>query len=403
MAILFMIGTRPEVIKLAPLFLYFKNNDLPVFLCISEQHKNMLTEELFRYGCSPDFVLRFSKQPSNLNELFSILFEELNAFFKRHTFSWIFVQGDTATVCASALAAFHAQINIAHIEAGLRTHDLAAPFPEEAYRQMVGRITTLHYAPTKIAYDDLIAEGISPKKIAVVGNTVIDSLKLRLAELTHNPTLVIPRLKTFVDHAITQKKKIFTLTAHRRESHGQPLETIFRTIKMFLEKNPDVVCIYPTHENPNVKRALLASELISPAHTVPAHLREQLYFSPPMAQHDFLYALSCSDFVVTDSGGVQEEAIALQKNIICVRDITERPEGIALGLTVLTGANQLLLEQALFNALHKKAPLAELLSSPYGSGNACEKIFNHFMSFTQIKDLTLDQKTTIPAAESVVL
>lgn len=403
MAILFMIGTRPEVIKLAPLFLYFKNNDLPVFLCISEQHKTMLTEELFRFGCTPDFVLQFSRKPSGLNDLFSVLFEELNLFFKQYSFSWIFVQGDTATVCASALAAFHARINIAHIEAGLRTHDLTAPYPEEAYRQMVSRITTIHYAPTKIAHDDLVAEGIDPQKIVIVGNTVIDSLKLRITEITHNPTLITPRLSAFITSAKMEQKKLFTLTAHRRESHGEALETIFKTVKTFLEDNPHVACVYPTHENPNIKEALYNSGLLLKNNTIPAHLKEQLFFSPPMAQHDFLYALSHSDFVVTDSGGVQEEAIALQKNIICVRDITERPEGIAMGLTVLTGANQEKLERALYSAIHQEHIVAPHHTSPYGSGNSCEKIFRHFMSYTQEKDLFLDQKTITTPAERVIL
>ncbi len=377
-----MVGTRPEAIKMAPLFSYFKQHGLPVKLCIVHQHTTLLDEMLELFEWAPDFTLFFDHKPTSLNDLFSQLLSTVDVFLRQHTIDWVFVQGDTATVCATALAAFNNNINIAHIEAGLRTHNLQAPFPEEAYRQIVSRITTIHYAPTEQAVQNLRAEGIAEHALALAGNTVVDALDEGLTKIKNQPTLVSNTIKNFCNTQTLLNRKIFVFTAHRRENHGKPLVEIFSTIKTFLEKNPKVACVYTTHPNPAVQDALHASGFISSNGAIAQSIADQVLLCNPLGRYDFLYALNASSFVVTDSGGVQEEAIALGKQIICVREVTERPEGVSMGLTTLVGSNKSLLAQALTHATTASRAMNLPHINPYGDGTACKKIFQHFISFS---------------------
>ena len=387
MSILCIVGTRPEVIKVVPLFKLLKQRGLPVFLCITKQHEHMVAEVLNFFECTPDYTLTFDHQPTSLNDLFAMLLTTLDQFFKTHSFEWVFVQGDTATVCATTLAAFHNNIKIAHLEAGLRTYNLAAPFPEEGYRQMVSRLATLHYAPTTTAAQNLLSEHISANSIAIVGNTVIDAQHHTLEKINTHPELINAQLRAFCKAVKNKKNILFVLTAHRREAHGQTLETIFRTIATFLENHPHVSCVYTTHANPAIKQALLASNFIDENNNVRTSIASQVLFEQPLPQHDFMFALNEADFVVTDSGGIQEEAIALQKKIICVREITERPEGVEYGITTLVGADEKRITTAMKAAITNQSLEKNYPRNIYGDGTACEKIFQHFISFQNKSEL----------------
>jgi UDP-N-acetylglucosamine 2-epimerase (non-hydrolysing) len=379
-SILFIIGTRPEAIKMLPLYLAFKHAGLPVFLCNSSQHKSLLDEPLASFGVTPDYTLQLSPLRENLNSTFAEIIQHTNELLQQNSFEWIFVQGDTATVCAAAIAAFNRQIKIAHIEAGLRTFDLHNPFPEEGYRAIVSKIATHHYAPTATAVKNLLNEQIAQNAISLVGNTVIDAMHLMLKKISSNPNLISKSLASFCTHAQAKHKKIFLLTAHRREAHGENLEIVFSTIKQFLLDNPNTACIYPTHPNPAVQKALQHSGLIS---AVPP---EQLFFSPPLGYPDLIYALDRATCVATDSGGIQEEALALGKPVICLRKKTERTEGISAGLTIVTGFDPIKITDALAISLNTKHS-SNKSPNIYGDGTSCQQILTHFV--THFISLTL--------------
>jgi UDP-N-acetylglucosamine 2-epimerase (non-hydrolysing) len=388
MPILFIIGTRPEAIKLLPLFSLFKERSLPAFLCLSMQHEALVIDLLELFGCTADYILSFDVRPHTLNTLSSAIIAQFDTILSQKPFSWVFIQGDTATVFCGALAAFNKEIRIAHVEAGLRTHNLAAPFPEEGYRQMVSRITSLHYAPTKQAVANLQAEGINPETVVMTGNTVVDSLHQTLKKIIQKTIPIDPELAFFCHEAHVLSKKLFVLTAHRREAHGKPLEDIFRTVIGFLQANPNVWCVYATHPNPGVRRALVASGFIDADGTLNKKLQEQVFFTQPLPYPELIFALHAATCTATDSGGIQEEAIALGKPVICLRETTERTEGIALGLTTLVGSDTKKITAALTQALFEPHAPTQGHAEIYGDGTACEKIFLHFIS--------IYHKTAIP-------
>lgn len=378
--LVFIIGTRPEAIKLLPLYALFKKQGMPVQLWLSMQHKELVIDLLNVFDCSPDLLFEQGTAPRTLNSLCASILTQCQELFEHHQPSWIFVQGDTATVFASALAAFNASIHVAHIEAGLRTYNLAAPYPEEGYRQMVSRIATINYAPTHEAALNLASEGIPASTIHITGNTVVDALLQTQARINSKKLTIVPELHSFCTTAQQERKKLFLLTAHRRESHGKPLETIFRALLEFLKEHPDVACVYATHPNPAVKHALITSGFIDEAGSVDPSITSQVFYTQPLMYPELVYTLDHVDCVVTDSGGIQEEAIALGKNVVCLRETTERPEGIELGLTTLVGANPQALKAALVHALHAPRPPSTAHTTVYGDGTACHKIFQHFIS-----------------------
>jgi len=388
LSILFMIGTRPEAIKMLPLFALFKKNNLPVFLCISSQHESILQEHLTFFDQTPDFKLSLDTSTKGLNNTFSEIIKESDRLFKDHKFTWIFVQGDTTTVCAASVAAFNNKISIAHVEAGLRTYDLENPFPEEGYRNIVSRIATHHYAPTITAYENLISEKINPANISLVGNTVIDALHLALDKINQNKKLVSDDLMSFCEKSHAQNKRLFLLTAHRREAHGEGLKNIFLSIKDFLHQNPHVNCIYPAHPNPAIEKVLEETSFISAVNP------NQIFFCKALSYADLVYALSNADCVATDSGGIQEEAFALSKPIICLRNTTERAEGVLSGMTTVVGYNQEKIKATLHLILN--IPSIKKISQlqAYGDGKSCEKILNHFKNliFTDNSNAFVDNK-----------
>jgi len=388
MSILFIVGTRPEAIKLLPLFCLFKERGLPAFLCLSMQHEAIVLDLLELFGCTADYILSFDVRPHTLNTFSSAIIAQFDAILAKKPFRWVFIQGDTATVFCGALAAFNREIRIAHVEAGLRTHNLAAPFPEEGYRQMVSRITSLHYTPTKHAVSNLQSEGIDLEAIVMTGNTVVDALHKTLKKIILKTVPIDPELAFFCHEAHVQSKKFFVLTAHRREAHGKPLEAIFGAVIAFLRANPNVWCVYATHPNPAVRHALVASGFIDADGTLNASLKEQVFFTQPLPYPELIFALHAATCTATDSGGIQEEAIALGKPVICLRETTERAEGITLGLTTLVGSDAQKITAALKHALFKPLILTKGHAEIYGDGTACEKIFQHFIS--------IYNKTTIP-------
>lgn len=358
----------------------FKTRGLPAFLCLSMQHEAMVLDLLSLFDCKPNFILSFETRPQSLNELQSVMLKQFDEILRKESFSWAFIQGDTATVFAGALAAFNKNINIAHVEAGLRTYNLQAPFPEEGYRQMVSRITTIHYAPTQEASKNLTSEGAFAQNVIVTGNTVIDALHQTLTKISNNVIKINAELQFFCENARNNNKKLFVLTAHRRESHGKPLEVIFATLLGFLQKNPDVSCIYATHPNPEINKALLKSDFINLDGTINQSIKDQVFYTEPLAYPELIYTLNASDCAVTDSGGIQEEAIALGKSVICLRNTTERPEGILLGLTTLVESDPEKLTKSLTLNLFSPQPIPHGHTNIYGDGTACEKIFQHFIS-----------------------
>ncbi|MBM3894521.1 UDP-N-acetylglucosamine 2-epimerase (non-hydrolyzing) [Candidatus Dependentiae bacterium] len=373
LSILFIVGTRPEAIKLFPLYLAFKEQGLPVKLCISSQHIQLMNEQLHFFNVTPDFQLPLSPHLGNLNELFGQIVHELELIYKQFFFSWVFVQGDTATTCAAAISAFNRKIKIAHVEAGLRTFDLENPYPEEGYRSIISRIATINYAPTKHAEKNLLEEKISAEKIICVGNTVVDALHFGINKINKDRSLVSQNIQDFCQKAKNNNQKIILLTAHRREAHGQNLTNIFLAIKNFLLHNENVVCIYPSHPNPKIQTSLIVSGFTKEL------LQDQLFFSPPLSYADLVYSLTQADCIATDSGGIQEEAISLGKPIICLRNTTERPEGIDLGLSTITGFDTSKITRALEEKLLQSNQPATL-SLIYGDGSSCKQILNHFLS-----------------------
>lgn len=390
MPIFFIVGTRPEAIKLLPLLTLFKKRGLPAFLCLSMQHEAMVLDLLKLFECTADFTFSFEARPRTLNELTAALLAQFDALFTATNPSYVFIQGDTATVFAGALAAFNRNIPIAHVEAGLRTYNLQAPFPEEGYRQMVSRIATTHYAPTQEAASNLISEGIAPETVVVTGNTVVDALHQTLARISSQQTTINTELQYFCETAHATGKKLFLLTAHRRESHGKPLEEIFTTLLLFLQSNPHVMCVYATHPNPAIKQALVASGFLEVTGKINPTISNQIFYTQPLPYPELIYTLNASTCVVTDSGGIQEEAIALGKRVICLRKTTERPEGIALGLTTLVSSNPTKLTWHLTQNLFTRHTAPAKHASVYGDGTASEKIFQHFIS--------IYSKSAIPSA-----
>ncbi len=366
MKILTVFGTRPEAIKMA--MLVKKLNQSPGIehrLCVTAQHREMLDQVLSFFEITPDYDLNIMKQGQDLTDITCAVLKGLRDLFKKDKPDLIFVQGDTTTSMAASLAAFYAGIKIGHIEAGLRTGNLQAPFPEEGNRLLVSRLTDFHFAPTIRNKKNLEAEGISSDKIVVTGNTVIDALlhaKDRVTSFTENVN----------DPAIRQifntGRKIILVTCHRRENFGNGFVNICKALKHIAVKYPSIDVVYPVHLNPNVQ--IPVGEILDGI--------KNIHLIKPLSYPDFVYAMKQSYFIVTDSGGVQEEAPSLGKPVLVMRETTERPEALEAGTVRLVGANQdkiiegienLLINQDIYLSMSKA-------HNPYGDGFAVSRIVN---------------------------
>lgn len=363
--ILLIFGTRPEAIKFAPLIkqLALHNNHLNVKVCITGQHKSMLNQVLDFFDIKPDFDLDLMKPNQSLNELTANILVSLKQIFNNgYDPEYVMVQGDTTTAMAGALAAFYEKKKIIHLEAGLRSFDKFAPFPEETNRVIISRIADLHLAPTLKAKTNLLDEGIRKEDILLCGNTVIDALLLGLNIINKNNETEYYKKFSGVDF----NKRIILVTGHRRENFGQPFENVCNAIRFIAEKYHDVQFVYPVHLNPNVQKTV--REIIGSTNNV--------LLMDPLEYNFLIWLMSRAFIVLTDSGGIQEEAPSLGKPVLVLREVTERMEGVESGTAKLVGAdyNKIItnIEELLNNdSTYKKMSTA---INPYGDGSSSKQI-----------------------------
>lgn len=354
--ILVIFGTRPEAIKMCPVVLELqKHNDIRTKVCVTGQHRQMLDQVLDVFQVKADYDLKVMHERQTLFDITTLILERIRPVLEQEKPDVVLVHGDTSTTFASALACFYLQIPVGHVEAGLRTYDIYAPYPEEFNRRAVSIVTQYNFAPTETARDHLLAEGIAPDKIFVTGNTVIDALKTTIREnYTH------PDLEWAAD------SRLLLMTAHRRENLGEPLHRMFRAVRRIVEDFPDTKVIYPIHMNPAV-REVADEELRS---------CERIRLIEPLDVLDFHNFIARSELVLTDSGGIQEEAPSLGKPVLVMRDTTERPEGVTAGTLKLVGTDEhviydtcrtLLTDRAAYEAMSRAV-------NPFGDGHASERI-----------------------------
>jgi UDP-N-acetylglucosamine 2-epimerase (non-hydrolysing) len=380
--ILIVFGTRPEAIKMAPLVKEFqKNSDLfETRVCVTAQHRDMLDQVLELFEIMPDYDLDIMKPGQSLYDVTSNVLLGLKPVLTDFKPDVVFVHGDTSTTFSAALAAFYQQISVAHIEAGLRTGDIYNPWPEEANRQLTTQITAYHFAPTPTSRDNLLKENINDKSIVVTGNTVIDALFLALKKIKSNKqfeTEIVQELAltyTPIGNTLGMQpqddKKIILVTGHRRENHGQGFINICTALKEIALSNPDIDIVYPVHLNPNVQKPV--KELLSDV--------VNIYLIEPLQYEQFIYMMDKSYFIITDSGGVQEEAPSLGKPVLVMRDTTERPEALEAGTVKLVGTDIGLIVKEAQKLLDDKEEYIKMsqASNPYGDGHACQKVINYF-------------------------
>ena len=375
--ILIVFGTRPEAIKMAPLVKAFENSsdkfDLKV--CVTAQHREMLDQVLDLFEIEPAYDLDIMKPGQDLYDVTSNVLlgmKDVLADFKPDV---VFVHGDTTTTSATSLAAFYQQVKVAHVEAGLRTGDIYSPWPEEANRQITGVLSNYHFAPTTTSEQNLLKENKDPKNILVTGNTVIDALYLALDKIKNNNALketIVKKIEDEIndDSFSVNGSKFILVTGHRRENHGQGFINICTALKEIALKNPNISIVYPVHLNPNVQKPVM--ELLGDV--------SNIYLIAPMQYESFIYLMDKSYFIITDSGGVQEEAPSLGKPVLVMRDTTERPEALEAGTVKLVGTDTaLIVKEAM--ALIEDVRAYEQMSkahNPYGDGKACEKIVDFF-------------------------
>ena len=354
--VMLVFGTRPEAIKMCPLVNELKTRkELQTIVCVTGQHRQMLDQVLEVFGVVPDYDLSIMKAKQTLFDVTISILEKIKSVLEEEKPDIVLVHGDTSTTFVTALACFYLQIPVGHVEAGLRTYNIYSPYPEEFNRQAVGIIAKFNFAPTEMAKNNLMKEGKDEKSIYVTGNTAIDALKTTVRDDYENPIL---------DWA--GDSKLIMITAHRRENLGEPMKHMFRAIRRVCDEHPDVKAVYPIHMNPVVRE--IANEILGDD--------DRIRIIEPLEVVDFHNFLSRSYLILTDSGGIQEEAPSLGKPVLVMRDTTERPEGIKAGTLKLVGTDEntiytnfkILLEDA---DEYKKMSNA---SNPYGDGTAAKQI-----------------------------
>lgn len=354
--IMLVFGTRPEAIKMCPLVNELKSREnLITKVCVTGQHRQMLDQVLEIFGVVPDYDLTIMKDKQTLFDITTNILNKIKEVLETEKPDVVLVHGDTSTTFVTALACYYLQIPVGHVEAGLRTYNIYSPYPEEFNREAVGIISQYNFAPTEVSKENLIREGKNPDTVFVTGNTVIDALKTTVREDYTHPEL---------DWA--KDSRLILLTAHRRENLGEPMHSMFRAIRRIVEETPDVKVIYPIHMNPLVRKA--ADEELKGC--------DRIHLIEPLDVLDFHNFMARSYLILTDSGGIQEEAPSLGKPVLVMRDTTERPEGIEAGTLKLVGTNEeviyiefkkLLADKNEYNKMSKA-------SNPYGDGYACKRI-----------------------------
>lgn len=371
--ILVIFGTRPEIIKLAPVIHTLSKYDkFEVFTLHTGQHIELANEMLQIFNITPTFNLNVMSYNQDLFSLTSKIISEVAQIIKNNTFNLTIVQGDTTSAFVGSLAAFYAKIPVAHVEAGLRTNCKYSPFPEEMNRRLVSKIADLHFAPTLLAKKNLLAEGIPEKAIEVTGNTVIDALLWALS-LPYEPKSSV--LKDIFQNNL-KNKKLVLVTTHRRESFGEPHLRVFRALKDLIEKYKDLIILFPVHPNPNVKKQV--SQILGN--------NEKIFLVEPLSYLDFIHAMKNSFIILTDSGGVQEEAPSLKKPVLVLRDVTERPEGLESKALKLVGTNPEMICEEVKKLITNTSYYEEMTKNPnpYGDGQASARIANSIASFLQM-------------------
>ena len=362
MRVLTIFGTRPEAIKLIPVIQELKHHApaAEAIVCVTSQHRQMLDQVLDLFSIKPDFDLNLMRENQDLASLTASILEHLTKLIDQVKPDWVLVQGDTTTTFSAALAAYYCKTEVAHVEAGLRTKNKYSPFPEEINRCLTSRITDLHFPPTTVAKTNLLNEGIDAKSIWVTGNTVVDALQSISAKL--NEESIYHESLNFLDPG----RKTVLVTGHRRESFGPKLEDICLALKDIALTNNGVQVVYPVHLNPSVW---------DPVHKILGGI-ENIHLIYPLDYLSFIYLIKKADLIITDSGGVQEEAPSLGKYVLITRDITERPEGVKAGIAKLVGADKGTICEAAYKVLNENSlsPTEIQKRNPYGDGWASRRI-----------------------------
>ena len=378
--ILLVFGTRPEAIKMAPLVKEFQQHaeKIKTIVCVTGQHREMLDQVLQIFDIVPDYDLAIMKQGQDLYDVTVRVLVGMRDVLKTAQPDIVLVHGDTTTSTAAALAAFYQQIPVGHIEAGLRTHNIYSPWPEEMNRQLTGRIATYHFAPTALSHRNLLLEGVHKEAIIITGNTVIDALYMVVKEIKENKTLKV-ELETKLAIAgynisrLSEKRKLVLITGHRRENFGEGFLSICGAIKRLAEKYPDIDFVYPMHLNPNVRGPI--NEVFHEQHLI------NLFFIEPLEYLSFVYLMEKAHIVLTDSGGIQEEAPGLGKPVLVMRDTTERPEALDAGTVKLVGADLERIVSEVSILLDNESHYKKMSNAinPYGDGMASSRIYDFLL------------------------
>jgi UDP-N-acetylglucosamine 2-epimerase (non-hydrolysing) len=367
MKVLTVFGTRPEAIKMAPLVhALYEDSRFESKVCVTAQHREMLDQVLDLFKIIPDYDLNLMKVGQTLNDVTARILIELKPVLEEFKPDVVLVHGDTATTFASSLAAYYEKIAVGHVEAGLRTGDIYSPWPEEANRKLTGALASYHFAPTETSRQNLLDENIAPNNIFITGNTVIDAL-LKVVESIENDFDLRQQLKTnypFID----ETKDLVVITGHRRENFGQGFENICQSIAAVANEKPNVQFVYPVHLNPSVRE---------PVNRLLTGL-DNVYLIEPLEYLPFVNLMRLSTIILTDSGGIQEEAPSLGKPVLVMRDTTERPEAVDAGTVKLVGTNKDSIVTALTELLKKESEYQRMSKAhnPYGNGKACIKILD---------------------------
>ena len=354
--IMLVFGTRPEAIKMCPLVNELKaRKNLNITVCVTGQHRQMLDQVLEAFHVMPDYDLSIMKQSQTLFDITTGILEGIKEVLEEVRPDVVLVHGDTSTTFVTALACFYLQIPVGHVEAGLRTYNIDSPYPEEFNRQAVSIISRFNFAPTELSRQNLLNEGKKDETIYVTGNTAIDALKTTVREDYTHPEL-----------EWAKESRLILITAHRRENLGEPMKNMFRAIRRVLDEHPDVKAIYPIHMNPVVRKT--AGEILGG--------EERIHIIEPLDVVDFHNFIARSYMILTDSGGIQEEAPSLGKPVLVMRDTTERPEGIAAGTLKLVGTEENVIYSNFKQLLEDPQSYAAMssASNPYGDGFACKRI-----------------------------
>jgi UDP-N-acetylglucosamine 2-epimerase (non-hydrolysing) len=373
---LIVFGTRPEAIKMAPLYIKFRDEFSDIFetkLCITAQHRQMLDQVLEFFDIIPHYDLDIMRENQDLYSLTSNLILKTKSVLDEFKPDYVYVHGDTTTSSCVALAAFYARIKVCHVEAGLRTQNKFSPFPEEINRQLTARLADFHFAPTIKSKSNLIAENISEAAILVTGNTVIDALKYSVDKIKSYHSEELETLKRICNVS----QKIILVTGHRRENHGDGFLNICNALKSIAYNNDDVTIIYPVHLNPNVRKPVfdLLKEI------------KNIKLIEPLSYPSFVWLMNMSYIIISDSGGIQEEAPSLGKPVLVIRDTTERPEAVEAGTVILVGTNTediIKQTQTLLDDESRYDKMSRLIN-PYGDGKACDRIIHHMISLHSLE------------------